>query len=530
MLRPFLGFVGVCQFAMLTLSLTAAGAFAQTPSSDLRADGSSVPGNGRTAGGNPGGVTRADFDPLVDLIQSTIGSEDWEGSGGSATLMPYVGGVFADANGTLRFRPASTRNKKGDEGGAESTRVAKLAQRDPAFERASPQVRCESDLRCISLRLLETFIGDCLKKRRPLPAEVLTLAGLQEIRYVVVVPASGEAQGDLILAGPAGDWQTDPGGMVLSVKNNRPVVRLDDLLTLWRRASPSEPFGVTIQPRAAGLAGLQQYLSTTTVRPIKARHRERWVEGIRERVGDQDVRFFGLAPDSHVASVLLTADYHMKCIGMGVADSVDGVRSYLKTVKLDANGQVPPMTVLRWWFAMNYQPVTVCENEQVFELNGPGARVLSENQLLTARGQRIGTGKSEPLNRQFATTFTKQFVEICEKYPLYSELKNVFDLSMTLALIDKQHLLERANWRPSLLLDGQKLKLPEVLVAAEVAPIINHRVIGDKQIVVGVSGGVWVDARKHLKIHRTDPNGGPSFKMPAALEMRSGDDVAWWWD
>lgn len=535
MLRPFFRFVGVCQFVVLNLCLTCVLAFGQTSSTDRDNDGS--PKAGRLPDlGNAGGVTRADFDPLLNLIQSTIGSEQWLANGGSATLLPYVGGVYADANGTLRFRSARA-GKKNAEADRKSGTFAVRAQRaidqdvsgqDVANQGSSnSNVRAESALRFVSLRRLESFIADRVAKQEALPEEVLTLAGLQKISYVIVVPDSDKVRGDLVLAGPAGDWKTGAGGIIVSAANGEPTIRLDDLLTLWRRPRPTEPFGVTIEPRTAGLESLQQYLNATTVKPIKAHKRKDWVEGIRDKIGEQDVRYLGLRAESHVAQVLLTADYHMKCIGMGIAEPVEGIQSYLKTIKLDANGQVPPMTVLRWWFAMNYDPVLVSEDDQVFELRGVGAKVLSENQLLLARGQRVGTGKSEPLNRRFASAFTKQFPEICKKYPLYGELKNVFDLSMTLAVIEKQQLLERANWRPRLLLDAEVLKLPKIAVAEEVAPVVNHRVIRSKQIVVGVSGGVWVDAKKHLKMVRGDLASRPDFEMP---NSHSDDKMVWWWD
>ena len=45
------------------------------------------------------------------------------------------------------------------------------------------------------------------------PSEAMqVLAGLERIQYVFVYPESG----DLVIAGPAGDWTAGPGGRVLS--------------------------------------------------------------------------------------------------------------------------------------------------------------------------------------------------------------------------------------------------------------------------------------------------------------------------
>ena len=39
--------------------------------------------------------------------------------------------------------------------------------------------------------------------------------------------------GDMVLAGPAGDWFVDTDGRILSNDTHEPVVRLDDLLTYF---------------------------------------------------------------------------------------------------------------------------------------------------------------------------------------------------------------------------------------------------------------------------------------------------------
>jgi len=482
--------------------------------------------------GNPGGITLSDFAPLVDLIQGTIDRNDWEQSGGAATIQPYVQGVFADAEGTLRFEPAKKR-KPGDKSLTDFVDQSPISGNPKTTPTATTgDARQASELRFVSLPRLELALAGYIKERKALPAEVLTLAGLQRIQYVLVIPPNDGQAGDLILAGPAGDWRIEDNGMIVSQDHEQPVVRIDDLLTLWRRPNPIEPFGVTINPTDAGLSTMQDYLKTSTVKPIKRSKRNAWVEGIRESVGKQSVQFFGLQPDSHVAKTLLTADYHMKCIGMGIAEPVEGVESYLDTVELGPDGQVPPMSVLRWWFAMNYQPVAVSDDSQVFELRGVGAKVLSENQLLAARGKRIRTGKSEALNERFASSFSKQFGEICDRYPIYGELRNVFDLSMALTLIHRQSLLDRAGWQPELLLDTTALQLPKVRVATEVDTIANHRVIAKKTIVAGVSGGVWVDSKKHL-VTRPEAAMVSDLSGIRPVDMAAGEDgqpVVWWWD
>ena len=466
--------------------------------------------------GAQGGGAQADFDSLIDLIVSTVESDSWmENGSGEGEIQPFPNGVYADADGTLRFAETARA----------TTLLANIPKRAPS--EVAKDVRQRSTLRYVSLPRLEAAIRARQQRREPLPEEILTLAGLRRVQFVFVLPPSDGVAGDLVLAGPAGNWQVRPDGKIVSTETGQPVIRLDDLLTLWRRHQQRRgaPFGVSINPRQAGLAKVQDYVRASNARPLEPGERGDWLDGLQASLGKQDVQFFGIAPDSHVARVLLVADYHMKLIGMGLADGVDGVTSYLKTVKVGADGSLPPMTVLRWWFAMQYDPVTTTAEQDVFQLHGPGAKVLSENELLAARGQRVHTGKSDELNRQFAASFSEQYEKICQKYPLYTELRNVFDLSMVLALVEREGLLERAGWQPTLFANADWLPLPRMRVPTEVETIVNHRVLRRKHIVAGVSGGVWIDAKKTLAVQTVKEKLAEKKAAPNVV-----GEAVWWWD
>jgi hypothetical protein len=206
------------------------------------------------------------------------------------------------------------------------------------------------------------------------------------------------------------------------------------------------------------------------------------------------------------------------------------VRSYLSTVKLDSRGQAPPMTVLRWWFSMPASTVEASDAHDAFAMPARCVEVLSENELLAARGQQVHTGQSEDLNRQFAESFTKYFPALADKYPIYGELERVFELALSLALVEREGLTEKVAWTPSLLLDGERLRLPKVKSPRSVETVINHRMIGGTQIIAGVSGGVWVDGGKRLAV--TAAARGPDMKLATAKKVAQPVDAkqAWWWD
>ncbi len=469
-----------------------------------------------SSSGAAGGAASADFDSLIDLITSTVDADTWMENGtGQGEVQPFPNGVYADAKGTLRFKQVS-----------ESLEVG--YQPPTELATAASEVRQTSRLRFISLPRLEATIQSRQRLQQPLSEAMLTLAGLQRVEHVFVVPAKGSEPGDLVLAGPAGDWRVQTDGKIVALETGQPVVRLDDLLTLWRRhlERNGAAFGVSINPRQANLANVQEYVRASNTQPLEFGERDNWLTGLQQELGQQDVEFFGIEPDSHVARVLLVADYHMKLIGMGLAEGVEGVESYLSTVSLGADGSVPPMTVLRWWFAMQYHPIQGNLERTSFHLQGPGAKVLSENEWLAARGRRIHTGASEQLNRRFASSFSDSFGAICQKHPLYTELRNVFDLSLVLALFEHEGLVERAGWQPTSFANAALLPLPPVRLPSTVETVINHRVIRRKHIIAGVSGGVWIDARKTLKVEEARIEAA----KPKAVPSSAINDAVWWWD
>ncbi len=473
-----------------------------------------------------GGAANADFDSLIDLIVSTVSTETWaENGGGEAEIRPFPGGVLVDAAGTLRLK-----SRDATAGGAKDL-IAKRGIAPRKNNVAQPGAsRTSSALRYVSLPRLEREIARRQAARKPLDVEMLTLAGLQRVQYVFVYPESG----DLVLAGPAGDWRVDADGRIVSSQRGEAIVRLDDLMVLLRRgeASADSHFGCSINPRQEALAKTQAFLASSSQRPLQPGERKRWLANLRDTVGLQDIEVFGIDPASRVAGVLVEADYHMKLIGMGLADGVDGVQSYLDSLgeaASAAGNSAPPMSVLRWWFALDYDSIRTSPDADAFELVGQGVRVLSENELLAEQGKRVHTGQSDPLNRQFAEDFTANFAELAAKYPVYSELRNVFDLAMAVALIQSNGLTERVNWQPSVLVQAEQLRLPQLAVPRKVETVVNHRVVNRRQIIAGVSGGVMVAPGDVIGTVRSYDDDGSlaRSRQEAPGEMAEG---AWWWD
>jgi hypothetical protein len=355
-----------------------------------------------------------------------------------------------------------------------------------------------------------------------------TLAGLQRIQYILVYPETG----DIVLAGPAGDWRRDVNGRLVDAETGRPVVSLDDLVVLLRNAFSEEgKFGCSITPRREGLEAAQRVNEKWSKTSLKPGQRGKWLEELRSSMGLQDITVYGIDSRTRAARTIVEADYHMKLVGMGLEEGVLGVESYLASIHVKPGEAPPPMNVLRWWFTLNYDALTKTENGDAFELHGTGVKVLSENELLTERGERRHTGTSDELNSKFAQSFTKHFDALAAKYPVYNDLRSVFDLALVTAVMRSHDMPGQVGWHLTHF-GPQGDYQPELGTApTQVDTIINHRVIGGKHIVAGVSGGVTVDARVLAAptAVKTDDYGLLKTQHHGAAPKQVAPR-AWWWD
>lgn len=473
---------------------------------------------GLATGGARGGATIQDFQPLIDLIQSTIAPSTWaDTQGGPGTAEPFLGGVLVDPRGLMKRISVP----------AGESLNALRAQASLVHNQTS--ARRPSALRKISLPRLEEHLQRLRAEGRGPDEAARCLAGIYRLRYLLVYPDTG----DIVLAGPAGPWEFTSEGRIVNVDTGAPVLQLDDLLVLVRNARGDQAgqFGCSITPTRDGLTAVKSYAEEAAQKPLKPNQREAWLQTLRERLGRQEIKVFGIDPRTRVARVIVEADYHMKLVGLGLAEGTLGVTNYLEALSANQDGALPSMDVLRWWFTLNYDAVQTNRERNAFELLGSGVKVLSENEMLSERGERIHTGKSQDLNAQFARSFTKHFDTLSVKYPVYAELRNVFDLAVFTSLVAAEDLPAKVDWRLPLFDNPDQLPVAEGTAPQWVDSVINYRVVNRRQVVAAISGGVSVDPRTLVK--RDSVRVSDYGKMEANQAAAAPPDLprgAWWWD
>ena len=198
----------------------------------------------------------ADFDSLIDLITTTIEPESWDDVGGPGAIESFPGGVFVDGSGVLRkleLRPSDA--------------LAKL--RDESKSVKATDIRSESVLRKVSLTRLEKELQILAATGRDPSEAMKNLAGIHKIKYVFVYPESG----DVVIAGPAGDWRKNSEHRNVHSASGAPVLQLDDLVVMLRVHSRDDPtFGCSITPTKEGMSKLKALAEDPWVATVRTLH------------------------------------------------------------------------------------------------------------------------------------------------------------------------------------------------------------------------------------------------------------------
>ena len=468
--------------------------------------------------GSQGGAAMADFDTLIDLIKATVAPDSWDDLGGAGTITPFPGGIYVDRDG-LMVRLDSRRDSE--------LQGIRRDQFDGMFSDKGQDVREASSMRKVSLVRLQRQLQLLQLRNERADQAMQNLAGIYKIQYVLVYPE----QRDIVIAGPAGPWKENSNGRLVNTNNGKPVLKLDYLVELMRNAYSANPtFGCSIAPRAANLLKAKQYLANHNGKTLTPQNTDAWIQGLRQSVGRQDVEVFGTDNQTHLAQILVEADHHMKLVGLGEVPGVPGMNSYLDNL-VQSDEPTQAVNMLRWWFTTNYQALHASKDGLAFEVVGPAVKVLSENEIVDQLGNREQTGKSDPLTQQFASEFTSNFEMLAERYPVYQELRNVFDLAVISMLIKSQELDRKVDWNPEFYTQSYGYQPVRAKAVNSVKSVVSYRITTDRVVLAAVSGGVVVDPlpvvnqmnlkRDDYGILNAEYQGNRGIALPGNT---------WWWD
>jgi hypothetical protein len=415
-----------------------------------------------------------------------------------------IGGVSIDPSGIVREPSVEAKD-------------ALLKKVQESIKTASPEMNLPNEMRKISLKRLLAAVEEAYRNNHgQLSDEVHFLAGLQRIEYVLVYPD----EHDIVLAGPGEGWTMDDQANVVGITTGRPVLRFDDLLVAFRtvEAARTEGISCSIDPTQDGIRKLKQVL--TQVR--KARTNPRVAESqLRQAFGAQQVSFSGIPVDSHFARIMVAADYRMKRIAMELSPSpVRDLPSYISLLKKSRETTANP----RWWLACNYEPVAKSEDGLVWKIRGQGVKTMTEDETISATGERTATGKTSAAAVKWAELMTANYDELSAKDKVFGKLRNLMDMCVAAAIIERHGLREAAGCDLALLYDVQSDIEVEKWNAAKTVPPQFSFIKSRSGIIVTASGGVQVESWEVANHTETIV---PMAQLRAAAKTKT---KRWWWN
>jgi hypothetical protein len=443
-------------------------------------------------------------------------ARDDESRRGTTVQLPTFG-VAVDADGVLSVKAFPDPTGR--------LRAARIAA---ARRGLDDETRATTKLRKISLVRLERALQRRLSTGREPDDTMRHLAGLQRMQFAFCYPAAK----DIVVAGPAEGWLQDPSGRSVGISNGRPVILLEDLLTALRAYLPGSRekrfIGCTIEPRPEGLARLVEF-QRTIPRMVPQRGRDvaaaRIAEGMHNSLGMANIRVFGVPDQTHLAQLLVEADYRMKRIGTGLEPPPVKMATFFSAVRSARHE-----TLHRWWFVPNYDCVKVTDDRMGMELVGDGVQLLGEDKLIGADGS-LPTTRAKPnkASELYTLAFTRKFSEIATASPVFAQLRNMIDLVVAAAFLCRDGYYGKAETRLGLLADESQLPI-ETLAAPRAVRCAVNSVWKGNRLFTAAGGGVSIHPEQAFTEDRlmADPDGSLATSQRQVGVLPPGD--RWWWD
>lgn len=431
-----------------------------------------------------------------------------------AQVLPAAAGVAVDANGVLSTKTFS-----------DPTGELSQERRNAAKAKLNPKVAAASKLRKISLTRLEEAIKTRLAAGQRPTDEMLNLAGLTRIEYVFCLPDTK----DIILAGPAEGWAPDLSGRMCGLQSGRPIIELQDLIVAMRAFPPNGSatplIGCSIDPTQEGLKREHDFARDN--KPRSPADVDAFAAGLRDALGPQTVTINGVPNTTHFAQVLVEADYRMKLIGIGLESPQINMKSY---VQLANSNEINHNGLSRWWFVPDYECVRVADDEMAMQLVGEGVKLVGADELVSANGKRQNATGTNLASKTWCERFTKNYSKIADVKPIYAQLRNLVDLSVAAAFIQKEDYFSKIGWQMPVFLNEGAIPVQTCVAPRQVETAINV-VWKGSHVSTPIGGGVTINPREALAksnlLKDKDGKVGEARQQTDISRLTKGQ---WWWD
>ncbi len=496
-----------------------------------RSSGGTAPafGNGDRPGagisGGAGGGAIADFDSLMDLIETTIAPDTWEALGGPSTMSPYRSGIYVDPQGLVRDIELETADRLTNLRARSLPTNSSLPNSQGSAAQNNTDWTQASKLRVISLAALRANLLRLLIDGNKLPAEMENLAGLSDVQFVIIL------DDDVLFAGTVGGLDPAAVPWPRDLQSGRTALGLDLLMAAAETVDEQSNFGCSIDPTEQGIlaaAAVSKNITDRKQAPATAS------DALASALGRQKVSLFNVAGDQTLAWLLVDADRHMKQLALGVHEMPNGISNYLdcidQFVERSPQATMPSGQLLRMWFASQAKVVRKSPESLTFEMEGQPIQLLSAKEFADQVGQRQQAGQ-DPLGQQFAEHFTSNFSAIASKYPVYDRLRGAFELTAALQLVRESVGDERYDVLLGELSQPDIVPHDVVSIPQECDSIaVRHTIRTPRQRheIYMASGGIHITPADSLVSTRVPY---PTLESTRdSVGDRPAANTRWWWD
>jgi hypothetical protein len=139
-------------------------------------------------------------------------------------------------------------------------------------------------------------------------------------------------------------------------------------------------------------------------------------------------------------------------------------------------------------------------------------------------------GNQSRASKAFCESFTSNYPQIAARNAVYAQLKNLIDLSIAAAFIQKQDYYTQAGWKMETLGDERKYAI-EVFEAPKTVETACTAVWKGNRLMTPVGGGVQIHPLDALSPGHLLSDDKGSVKQ--AKDKTTLDGLAngqWWWD
>lgn len=451
------------------------------------------------------------------LMLGTVPAFGQADGGGGDDAAPAAGGIEIDANNVLTTRTVVANSNALSQKRWQNAQVT-----------LNKEIQKVSELRKVSLVRLEQEVARLQAEGTNITDDVRFLAGLTRITHVFFYPE----ENDIVIAGPAEGFYLNGQNRIVGMESHKATLQLEDLVAALRAFGPdgnrASLISCSIDPTQEGLQRFQQ-----TYRQVAANyqgpHQVREVgQAFFNAMGLQTITIKGVSSQTRYAQVMAEADYRMKLYGIGVERPPVRITSFIEKATPATGGAGK---LQRWFFQPNYDCVKVNEEGTAMALEGSGVKLVGADESVSSNGKRAKKkGKVNGASRAFCNSFTKNYEKLAEKATVFGELRNVIDMSIVAAFIQKKDLYRQANWDMSTFGDEEKYAIEIYPAPEKVAPVMNA-VVKQGALMTPIGGGVHIQPRVALNPDKASiDKEGQIESVREKIHFENLADGQWWWD